>query len=86
MPSQQVHYSKDIYKKTQIPVMGTSLQKRGAVGKFNENGATRAAMNLVNQHYAKTCVALWEKRFARPGEVLVRIPGQRFFVFEKRSP
>jgi len=66
--------------------MGTSFQKRRAIGKINENGATAAAMNLVSQHLAKTCMEFWEKRFARLGEDLVRIPGQRFFVFEKRSP
>ena len=29
-------------KKTQIPIMGTSFKKRGAIGKINENGATAA--------------------------------------------
>jgi hypothetical protein len=31
-------------------------------------------------------MALLEKRFARLGEDFVQIPGQRFFVFEKRLP
>ena len=31
-------------------------------------------------------VELRERRFARLGEDLVRIPGQRFFVFERRAP
>ena len=67
--------------KSQSPVMRTSLKKRGAIGKLDKNGATAAAMNLVTQHHAKTCVVLWERRVARLGVGLVRIPGQRFFVF-----
>jgi len=59
------------------------FQKRGPNGKLDENGATTAAMNLISQHHAKTCVAWLEMRFARLYEDLVRIPGQRFFVFEK---
>jgi len=55
--------------------MTVFFQKRGPRGKFDENGATSAAMNLGT---------LWRLRFARLGEVLVRIPGQRFFIFEKR--
>ncbi len=53
---------------------------------MNENGATKAARNLISQHHAKACVASREMCFARLGEVLVRIPGQRFFVFEKILP
>jgi len=70
--------------KSQAPVMGTSFKKRRGIKKINENGATRAAMNLINQHHAKTCMEFWEKCVARLGEDLLRIPGQRFFVFEKR--
>jgi len=43
-------------------------------------------MNLVSEYHGKTCLELLEKRFARLGEDLLRIPGQRFFVFEKRLP
>jgi len=31
-------------------------------------------------------MALREMRFARLGEILMRIPGHRFLVFEKRLP
>jgi len=75
-----------VLKKSQSPVMGTSFQKRGAIGKIDENGATTAAMNLICQHHAKTCLEFWEMRFARLGVDLVRNSGQRFFVFERRSP
>ena len=70
-----------VLEKWQFPLMGTSFRKRGAIGEIHENGATRAAMNPVIQHHAKTCVALWERRFDRLGEDFVQIPGQRFFVF-----
>jgi len=66
--------------------MGASFKKRGAIGKLNENGATAAAMNLVSQSHARTCVALWERRFARLGVDLMSIPGQRFSRFLKEVP
>jgi len=65
-------------------VMAISFQKRGSKRKLDENGATRAAMDprqsTLGQRFAWQ---RWERRFARLGEDLVRIPGQRFFVFEK---
>lgn len=48
-------------------------------------GSTRATMNLISQHPAKTLTTFSKRCFARLEEDLVGIPGQRF-VFGKRSP
>jgi len=62
--------------------MAISFQKRGANGKFDENGATRAAMSLRQTTPGqKFAWQRWEKRFARLGDDLVRITGQRFSRF-----
>ena len=59
-----------------------SFQKRGPNGKIDKNGATKAAMNLSHSTLGQRGTwQRWERRFARLGDVLMRIPAQYLFLF-----